>query len=182
VLKKRSCGREPATPMKCQRGLDGRQIGVNFDFWPILVLLRHKFCKYCGGGLLKRFFFKKSQRLLSNDEFKMVLAHKCSVSNELVKLYVAENALGSPRLGISVSKACGNAVLRNRLKRLAREVFRLEQHNIPGGYDYLLIFSIKMSNKTTTSGKSDRRAVTFDNLRRSFVDLVRQGVARCDKN
>ena len=131
---------------------------------------------------MKRYFFKKSQRLLSNDEFKVVLARNCCVSNELVKLYIAENALGSPRLGISVSKACGNAIVRNRLKRLAREAFRLEQHNIPGGYDYLLIFSVKMSKKATSAGKSAGPAVTFEKLRRSFVDLVKQGVARCDKN
>jgi ribonuclease P protein component len=137
--------------------------------------------KNCGGGILKRFFFRKSQRLLSNNDFKAVLSRNCCVSNDLVKLYVAENALGSPRLGISVSKACGSAVVRNRLKRLAREVFRLEQHNIPAGYDYLLIFSLKMSKKATSGGKSAGRAVTFEEVRRSLVDLVGRGVARCDK-
>ena len=131
--------------------------------------------------MLKRFFFKKSQRLLSNDDFKAVLAHNCFASNELMKLFVAENQLGFPRLGISVSKSCGGAVLRNRLKRLAREAFRLEQHNIPAGYDYLLIFSLKMSKKATSDGKSAHQAVTFEEIRRSFVDLVKRGVARCDK-
>lgn len=162
--------------------LDGGRIGVIFGFWPILVLLRPKICKYCGGNVLKRFFLKKSQRLLRNDDFKGVLARNCCVSNELVRLYVAKNELGRARLGISVSKGCGNAVVRNRLKRLVRETFRLEQHNIPSGYDYLLIFSVKMSKKATSGGKSTRRAVTFEEIRQSFVDLARQGVARCDKN
>jgi ribonuclease P protein component len=119
---------------------------------------------------------------LSNDEFKVVLARKCSVNNDLGKMHVAENETDKPRLGISVSKGCGNAVVRNHIKRLVREAFRLEQHNIPAGYDYLLIFSLKMSKKATSAGKNAGRGLTFEEIRRLFIDLVKQGVARCDKN
>ena len=44
-----------------------------------------------------------------------------------------------PRLGVSVSKDHGGAVRRNKLKRLLREAFRLEQHRFPPDLDLVLI-------------------------------------------
>jgi ribonuclease P protein component len=44
-----------------------------------------------------------------------------------------------PRLGVSVSKDHGGAVRRNKLKRLLREAFRLEQAQLPQGCDLVLI-------------------------------------------
>lgn len=42
------------------------------------------------------------------------------------------------RLGLIVGRKCGNAVERNRLKRLIREAFRLEQRRFPDGLDVLV--------------------------------------------
>ena len=38
---------------------------------------------------------------------------------------------GSGRLGLAVTKKCGNAVARNRIKRVLRAFFRLHQHEMP---------------------------------------------------
>ena len=103
------------------------------------------------------------------------MARKCCVSNDLVRLYTAENSLGFPRFGVSVSQKLGNAVARNRLKRLGKEVSRLQQHNIPAGYDYLLIFHRKMSKKTNAVERSDACSVTLEKLTESFLELAERG-------
>ena len=51
---------------------------------------------------------------------------------------VRENGLGTTRLGITVGKRAGNAVKRNRVKRLIREFFRLNYSRIPRGYDMVV--------------------------------------------
>ena len=56
-------------------------------------------------------------------------------------LVVVAQRRSSPghRLGLSVSKAHGRAVRRNKIKRILREAFRLERPTLPGRFDLILI-------------------------------------------
>jgi len=150
------------------------------------------------GEILKRFSFSKKKRLVNNRQFKAVLARKLRVSDGLLTLYMAENDCGYARLGVSVSRSCGGAVVRNRLKRLLREAFRQNQGQIPAGFDYLLMISPdwpKKEDKATSIGttlrssdsglrsrfggvgslRSTRKTVrqpTFEQIQTSFLALV----------
>jgi ribonuclease P protein component len=75
--------------------------------------------------------FSKRLRLLKKADFDAVFAARASSSDGMLLVYGARNTLGHPRLGLAVSRKVGNAVARNRWKRLIREAFRLAQHELP---------------------------------------------------
>ena len=54
-------------------------------------------------------------------------------------LVAAPNGLDHNRLGLSVSKRVGSAVVRNRVRRRIREIVRLRQHDLRPGFDLLFI-------------------------------------------
>ena len=126
------------------------------------------------------FSFPKKRRLVSNEQFKAILARNLRFSNRLLTLYIAENDCGYPRLGVSVGKSYGKAVVRNRLKRLLREVFRQSQDRIPTDFDYLLMISPKWSKKTDepTHPKKLSSQPTFEQVKASFLTLVNAAVGK----
>lgn len=86
-----------------------------------------------------RYAFPKSMHLRSPREFDAVYSNKTRDSRGPVTVYALPNALGHPRIGFSVSRKVGNAVRRNRIRRLMREAFRLMQHDVPAAYDLVIV-------------------------------------------
>ena len=85
------------------------------------------------------FDFPRTARLLKPYEFERVFRSRSSASDGSIIVYCARGPGAGPRLGLAVSKKCGNAVVRNYWKRALREAFRLERHQLPAGLDLVVI-------------------------------------------
>ncbi len=127
---------------------------------------------------MKRFSFPKSKRLTTNAQFGAVAARKHRSTDGLLVLYIAENDCKIARLGIAVNKSIGSAVVRNRLKRLVREAFRLHQQAIPEGFDYLFMFSPHWQDNLSKSAAVDEiitkspKRLKFEQVRDSMAALI----------
>lgn len=88
--------------------------------------------------IMKRFGLPRECRLRKKGEFNRVYRRGRRLHGEGFSLVAAANAEGCTRLGISVQKKTGNAVERNRIKRIIREAFRLQRECFPTGSDIVL--------------------------------------------
>ncbi len=86
---------------------------------------------------------QRRNRLSRSRDFDAVYRHGRSVSTRFLTLYwfQREDEPGEPRLGLAVPKAAGNSVVRNRIKRRLREIWRhkLAAGEIPTSSDYVVV-------------------------------------------
>lgn len=83
--------------------------------------------------LLKRGVLRK------NKNFQTVYRVGKSFANKQLVLYILPNNTGERRIGFAAGKRLGKAVVRNRVKRLLREAYRLNQHRLVDGMDLILV-------------------------------------------
>ncbi len=84
--------------------------------------------------------FSKDERLLRRPQFRQVMDHgrKLRVGRYCL-LFFLPNGTNQKRLGIIASKKVGNAVARNRAKRIIREVFRRNKKRFQDGMDMVVV-------------------------------------------
>jgi len=124
---------------------------------------------------MKKLSFPKNKRLLTSRQFKAVLNKRLRAADELMILFMAANELDHPRLGISIPRSIKKAVLRNRLKRLIREAFRLVQHQIPQSFDYLVLISAELAvSDEEKQPKEIIKNLSLEQVRNSFLCLAEQ--------
>lgn len=83
---------------------------------------------------------KKAYRVKKNSEFQDILQTGKSFANRELVIYYKEKPLQDHfRIGISVGKKIGNAVMRNRIKRCIRESFIQLEDTVLPQYDMIII-------------------------------------------
>jgi ribonuclease P protein component len=86
-----------------------------------------------------RYKFDRTRRLSGEKAFGAVFDARMKKNAGALAVFSRPNDLARTRLGLSVPRRVGTAVVRNQIKRRLREAFRLGQHDWPPGYDVVVV-------------------------------------------
>ena len=82
---------------------------------------------------------QNTSSLKLNNDFRRLYSRGKSHAGAYVVVYALKSRRDGKRLGLTVGKAFGKAVKRNRMKRLMRESYRAIEGDIPDGYDFVIV-------------------------------------------
>jgi ribonuclease P protein component len=120
-----------------------------------------KYEEHCRREVVVR--LKKEQRIKKNREFSAVFKKGTSMANRQFVLYVLpKEGQDRFRLGLSVSKRVGNAVCRNRIKRLVRVAFQELEGRLRPDCDYVVI------------ARNQARDLSFKEVRSSLEHVMKK--------
>ncbi len=80
----------------------------------------------------------KRTRLTDSPDFERAYRQGTAYRGKLFSVHAFPNELGTPRLGLSVSRKVGNAVTRNTVRRRLKEVFHSALPEVPGDLDLVV--------------------------------------------
>ena len=111
---------------------------------------------------------KFSSALKLNHIFRRLYSSVGQVNGYMV-LYARKNRTGQNRVGLTVSKKLGKAVVRNRIRRRLREVYRLNEARFAPGWDIVVV------------ARSRCISADFEKLTNAYLSLAQKaGILRED--
>ena len=87
---------------------------------------------------MSKYGFPPEARILTGPEFRKVYRQGRRLYRPPLRLVALRREDGGSRLGLSVGRKSGNAVVRNRWKRAIREAFRLHRHDLAADWDLVI--------------------------------------------
>ena len=102
--------------------------------------------------------FSKSLKL--NHMFRRLYHKGKSAANRYLVLYCRRNGSSENRIGLTVSGKLGHAVVRNKIRRRLREIYRLHESRFLPGYDIVVV------------ARSRCIAADFDSIVKAYLSLA----------
>jgi ribonuclease P protein component len=101
--------------------------------------------------------FRADEHIRTREDFERLYDGGRRLSGRLMTMFVGANGRAMARLGIAATRKMGSAVVRNRAKRLVRELFR---HNKPsGGFDVVIVARREMLDASYDTLEAEFRAL-----------------------
>ena len=97
-----------------------------------------------------------------NGDFRRIYRRGRSAVAGGVVVYCLKNRAGGSRLGVTVSKKLGHAVVRNRVRRRIRELYRLNRDKMRSGWDVIIV------------GRSRSISGSFQKMTEAYLDCLRR--------
>ncbi|MBS4534948.1 ribonuclease P protein component [Clostridium sp. D2Q-14] len=104
----------------------------------------------------------KILKLRNNRDFSKVYDKGKSIANKYLVMFYIENELDYNRVGFSTTKKLGNAVIRNRVKRLIKESYRLNNDKLINGYDIIFLARVRANN------------ASYKEIEKSIINLLKR--------
>ena len=89
---------------------------------------------------------KKTVSLKENHIFRRLYQKGQSAVSPYLAIYIRRTGRSENRLGFTVSTKVGHAVVRNRVRRRLREIYRLHEENIAPGLDMVVVARVKAAH------------------------------------
>lgn len=91
--------------------------------------------------MIKKEGIRREEKIKKNKEFKKIFRSAKRIKNDLLEIYCIKSKKDLSRFAVILNKKIGNSVIRNRIKRIIREVFRKNKEIINNGnrYDWVIL-------------------------------------------
>ena len=97
-----------------------------------------------------------------NSDFQKIMKNGKWYTSECLTVYILENNVNSNRVGVAVGKKAGKSVVRNRIKRLIRESYRLNETTMKQGFDCIIVWRSSVDSKNAI----------FENIQKSLLKCL----------
>ena len=88
----------------------------------------------------------KEKTIKKNHQFRWIIKKGKKVNKKTVRVFITNNKEKKNKMGIAIKKNIKSAILRNRVKRVIREVYRLEEKKLKQHYNIIICFNTDSVN------------------------------------